>query len=80
MVVVWEWQDDLGHWRPYSGQVSGYIEQSLHLQPQLRGHRTGGPPNTSPSTSIPLGYADPSLAPYIIDIPSMKQFRQDTGK
>ncbi|XP_058854307.1 probable E3 ubiquitin-protein ligase DTX2 isoform X1 [Acipenser ruthenus] len=78
MVVVWEWQDDLGHWRPYSGQVSGYIEQCLHVQPQLRGRRTGGPPSTS--TSISLGYADPSLAPYIIDIPSMKQFRQDTGK
>lgn len=30
--------------------------------------------------SIPLGQADPSLAPYIIDLPSWTQFRQDTGK
>ncbi|KAM9540765.1 putative E3 ubiquitin-protein ligase DTX2 isoform 1-T1 [Salvelinus alpinus] len=73
MVVVWEWQDDLGVWRPYSGQVSGYIEQCYSSS---RGHRGGGPG----STSIWLGQSDPSLSPYLIDIPSLKQFRQDTGK
>ncbi|XP_046877039.1 probable E3 ubiquitin-protein ligase DTX2 isoform X2 [Hypomesus transpacificus] len=73
MVVVWEWQDDLGYWRPYSGQVSGYIEQYFSSP---RGHRGGGPG----STSICLGQSDPSLSPYLIDIPSLKQFRQDTGK
>ncbi|XP_041742254.1 probable E3 ubiquitin-protein ligase DTX2 isoform X2 [Coregonus clupeaformis] len=73
MVVVWEWQDDLGFWRPYSGQVSGYIEQCFSSP---RGHRGGGPG----STSIGLGQSDPSLSPYLIDIPSLKQFRQDTGK
>ena len=72
MVVVWEWQDDLGYWRPYSGQVSGYIEQYFSSP---RGHRGGGPG----STSICLGQSDPSLSPYLIDIPSLKQFRQDTG-
>ncbi|XP_076867224.1 putative E3 ubiquitin-protein ligase DTX2 isoform X2 [Brachyhypopomus gauderio] len=70
MVVVWEWQDDVGYWRPYSGQVSCYIEQCLQ-------HQRGGGPTT---TSISLGQSDPSLAPYIIDIPNLKQFRQDTGK
>ncbi|XP_036793557.1 probable E3 ubiquitin-protein ligase DTX2 isoform X1 [Oncorhynchus mykiss] len=73
MVVVWEWQDDLGVWLPYSGQVSGYIEQCFSSP---RGHRSGGPG----STSIWLGQSDPSLSPYLIDIPSLKQFRQDTGK
>lgn len=73
MVVVWEWQDDFGYWRPYNGQVSGYIEQCLLHQ---RGSRGGGPA----STSISLGQSDPSLAAYIIDIPNLKQFRQDTGK
>uniref|UniRef100_A0A4W5LLK0 E3 ubiquitin-protein ligase n=1 Tax=Hucho hucho TaxID=62062 RepID=A0A4W5LLK0_9TELE len=73
MVVVWEWQDDLGVWRPYGGQVCGYIEQGFS---SLRGHRGGGPG----STSICLGQSDPSLLPYLIDIPSLKQFRQDTGK
>ncbi|XP_020341404.1 probable E3 ubiquitin-protein ligase DTX2 isoform X2 [Oncorhynchus kisutch] len=73
MVVVWEWQDDLGVWLPYSGQVSSYIEQCFSSP---RGHRSGGPG----STSIWLGQSDPSLSPYLIDIPSLKQFRQDTGK
>lgn len=72
MVVVWEWQDDFGYWRPYSGQVSCYIEQCLLHQ---RGSRAG-----PASTSISLGQSDPSLAAYIIDIPNLKQFRQDTGK
>uniref|UniRef100_H3CGH1 E3 ubiquitin-protein ligase n=1 Tax=Tetraodon nigroviridis TaxID=99883 RepID=H3CGH1_TETNG len=71
MIAVWEWQDDLCYWRPYSGQVSAYIEQCL----APRGHR-GGPG----STSICLGQSDPSLSPYIIDVRSLKQFRQDTGK
>ncbi|XP_052411692.1 probable E3 ubiquitin-protein ligase DTX2 isoform X3 [Carassius gibelio] len=66
MAVVWEWQDDLGFWRPYTGQVSSYIEQSLQ-----RGANSSG---------ISLAQADPSLSSYIIDIPNLKQFRQDTGK
>ncbi|XP_026068166.1 putative E3 ubiquitin-protein ligase DTX2 isoform X3 [Carassius auratus] len=66
MAVVWEWQDDLGFWRPYTGQVSSYIEQSLQ-----RGANSSG---------ISLAQADPSLSAYIIDIPNLKQFRQDTGK
>lgn len=72
MIAVWEWQDDLGYWRPYSGQVSTYIEQCL----APRGPRGGGPG----STSICLGQSDPTLSPYIIDIRSLKQFRQDTGE
>uniref|UniRef100_A0A671M2M7 E3 ubiquitin-protein ligase n=1 Tax=Sinocyclocheilus anshuiensis TaxID=1608454 RepID=A0A671M2M7_9TELE len=70
MAVVWEWQDDLGYWRPYTGQVSSYIEQCLQHQ------RGAGPA----SSSICLAQADPSLSAYIIDIPNLKQFRQDTGK
>ncbi|KAK2816501.1 hypothetical protein Q7C36_022772 [Tachysurus vachellii] len=70
MAVVWEWQDDGGSWRPYSGQVSCFIEHCLQH------HRSAGPA----VTTISLGQSDPSLASYIIDIPSLKQFRQDTGK
>ncbi|XP_077448013.1 putative E3 ubiquitin-protein ligase DTX2 isoform X1 [Stigmatopora argus] len=72
MIAVWEWQDDLGHWRPYSGQVSAYIERCL----SPRGHR-GGPIGAA---TICLGQSDPSLSPYLIDVASLKQFRQDTGK
>ncbi|XP_056314513.1 probable E3 ubiquitin-protein ligase DTX2 isoform X2 [Danio aesculapii] len=74
MAVVWEWQDDLGFWRPYTGQVSSYIEQCLQHQ---RGAAVAG---SSSGSSICLAQADPSLSSYIIDIPSLKQFRQDTGK
>lgn len=73
MVVVWEWQDDQGFWRPYSGQVSAYIEQCLSPP---RGQRLAG----AGVSSICLGHSDPSLAQYLIDIPGLKQFRQDTGK
>ncbi|KAG7266957.1 hypothetical protein CRUP_033636 [Coryphaenoides rupestris] len=80
MIAVWEWQDDLGHWRPYSGQVSGHIERCL-MTPRPVGPPSGGPPPGGPTvTSICLGQSDPTLSPYLIDIPSLKQFRQDTGK
>lgn len=71
MAVVWEWQDDLGYWRPYTGQVSSYIEQCLQ-------HQRGAA--TASNSSICLAQADPSLSAYIIDIPNLKQFRQDTGE
>ncbi|XP_034054642.1 probable E3 ubiquitin-protein ligase DTX2 isoform X3 [Gymnodraco acuticeps] len=77
MIAVWEWQDDLGYWRPYSGQVSAHIERCLSTRNQ-RGAAAGG--GAAGSTSICLGQSDPSLTPYLIDIPSLKQFRQDTGK
>uniref|UniRef100_A0A673B9Z3 WWE domain-containing protein n=1 Tax=Sphaeramia orbicularis TaxID=375764 RepID=A0A673B9Z3_9TELE len=41
--TVWEWQDDLGYWRPYSGQVSAYIERCL----SPRGQRGGGGPGST---------------------------------
>lgn len=80
-MVVWEWVDDTGCWRPYSGRVSSFIE---HCTQNHRGHRgvsalgSSGVPG-SVSNSISLGQADPSLAAYIIDVPNMVQFRQDTG-
>lgn len=73
-VAVWEWQDGLGTWHPYSAAVCSYIEQQFVQQ---KGQRFG---LGSLAHSIPLGQADPSLAPYIIDLPSWTQFRQDTGK
>ncbi|XP_059978273.1 probable E3 ubiquitin-protein ligase DTX2 isoform X2 [Lagenorhynchus albirostris] len=72
-VAVWEWQDGLGTWHPYSATVCNYIEQQFVQQ---KGQRFG---LGSLAHSIPLGQADPSLAPYIIDLPSWTQFRQDTG-
>lgn len=72
-VAVWEWQDGLGSWHPYSAAVCSYIEQQFVQQ---KGQRFG---LGSLAHSIPLGQADPSLAPYIIDLPNWTQFRQDTA-
>lgn len=74
-VAVWEWQDEFGRWRPYRGNVCSYIEQVIQAS-QQKGRRSG----SGLVSSIPLGHADPALAPYVIDIPSLTQFRQDTGK
>ncbi|XP_056412767.1 probable E3 ubiquitin-protein ligase DTX2 isoform X2 [Hyla sarda] len=73
-VAVWEWQDELGKWRPYSSKVSNYIEQCMQSYQQQKNTRALGNSN-----SIALGQADPKMAPYIIDIATLAQFRQDTG-
>ncbi|XP_063084228.1 E3 ubiquitin-protein ligase DTX4 isoform X2 [Cavia porcellus] len=65
-VVVWEWLNEHGRWRPYSPAVSHHIEAVVRAGP-----RAGG--------SVVLGQVDSRLAPYIIDLHSMNQFRQDTG-
>ncbi|XP_053941059.1 probable E3 ubiquitin-protein ligase DTX2 isoform X2 [Cuculus canorus] len=74
VVAVWEWQDEFGRWRPYRGNVCSYIEQVFQAS-QQKSRRSG----SGLVSSIPLGHADPALAPYVIDIPSLTQFRQDTG-
>ncbi|XP_053716628.1 E3 ubiquitin-protein ligase DTX4a [Synchiropus splendidus] len=64
-VVVWEWLNEHGRWRPYSPVVCHHIEAVIRSDP-----RCG---------SLVLGQVDPRLSPYIIDLHSMHQFRQDTG-
>lgn len=66
-VVVWEWLNEHGRWRPYSPAVSHQIEAAIRS-----GDIRGG--------SVVLGQVDNRLSPYIIDLQSMHQFRQDTGK
>ncbi|KAM9320063.1 putative E3 ubiquitin-protein ligase DTX2 [Gastrophryne carolinensis] len=73
-VAVWEWQDEFGKWRPYSSKVSTLVEQHMQSYQQQKNSRALGN-----SMSISLGQADPKLAPYIIDIATLTQFRQDTG-
>ncbi|RMC06046.1 hypothetical protein DUI87_17591 [Hirundo rustica rustica] len=62
-VVVWEWLNEHGRWRPYSAAVCHHIENVL--KEDARG-------------SVVLGQVDVQLAPYVIDLQSMHQFRQDT--
>ncbi|XP_063000280.1 E3 ubiquitin-protein ligase DTX1 [Elgaria multicarinata webbii] len=63
-VVVWEWLNEHGRWRPYTAAVCHHIENVL--KEDARG-------------SVVLGQVDAQLSPYIIDLQSMHQFRQDTG-
>ncbi|XP_077379544.1 E3 ubiquitin-protein ligase DTX4-like isoform X1 [Festucalex cinctus] len=65
-VVVWEWLNEHGRWRPYSPAVSHQIEAAIRS-----GDTRGG--------SVVLGQVESRLSPYIIDLQSMHQFRQDTG-
>ncbi|ELK26370.1 Protein deltex-1 [Myotis davidii] len=64
-VVVWEWLNEHNHWRPYSATVCHHIENVL--KEDARG-------------SVVLGQVDAQLVPYIIDLQSMHQFRQDTDR
>ncbi|XP_049475540.1 E3 ubiquitin-protein ligase DTX1 [Panthera uncia] len=63
-VVVWEWLNEHSRWRPYTATVCHHIENVL--KEDSRG-------------SVVLGQVDTQLVPYIIDLQSMHQFRQDTG-
>ncbi|NXE51022.1 DTX1 ligase, partial [Casuarius casuarius] len=63
-VVVWEWLNEHGRWRPYSAAVCHHIENAL--KEDARG-------------SVLLGQADAQLAPYVLDLQAMQQLRQDTG-
>uniref|UniRef100_A0A3P8Z4E6 E3 ubiquitin-protein ligase n=1 Tax=Esox lucius TaxID=8010 RepID=A0A3P8Z4E6_ESOLU len=63
-VVVWEWLNEHGRWRPYSAATCHHIENVL------KGDARG---------TVVLGQVDAQLAPYVIDLQSMHQFRQDTG-
>ncbi|XP_063171584.1 E3 ubiquitin-protein ligase DTX1 isoform X2 [Candoia aspera] len=63
-VVVWEWLNEHSRWRPYTAAVCHHIENIL--KEDARG-------------SVVLGQVDAQLSPYIIDLQSMHQFRQDTG-
>uniref|UniRef100_A0A7N6BA01 E3 ubiquitin-protein ligase n=1 Tax=Anabas testudineus TaxID=64144 RepID=A0A7N6BA01_ANATE len=65
-VVVWEWLNEHGRWRPYSPAVSHQIEAAIRSSDSRGG-------------SVVLGQVDSRLSPYIIDLQSMHQFRQDTG-
>nr|XP_057923111.1 E3 ubiquitin-protein ligase DTX4a isoform X1 [Doryrhamphus excisus] len=65
-VVVWEWLNEHGRWRPYSPAVCHHIEAVIRSDPRC-------------VSVVVLGQVDSRLSPYIIDLQSMHQFRQDTG-
>ncbi|KAJ8312025.1 hypothetical protein KUTeg_009398 [Tegillarca granosa] len=62
-VVVWEWMNEYGRWRPYDPQVADFIESNSFRTP----------------TQINLGTVDNSLSSYAIDFQTMCQIRYGTG-
>lgn len=63
-VVVWEWMNEYGRWRPYESHIANFIESS---------HRK------NPSVQVNLGKVAPNMGIYSIDFLTMCQIRFGTG-
>jgi deltex-like protein len=62
-VIVWEWMNEFGRWRPYEPNVTQFIENSYQ----------------SNSNQVNLGAADSALSSYSIDFITTCQIRLGTG-
>ncbi|KAK7088132.1 hypothetical protein V1264_022084 [Littorina saxatilis] len=62
-VVVWEWFNESGKWRPYSPEVVAYIDKEVAQN----------------ASQVQLGIISQPLKMYTVDIPSMCQIRKGTG-
>ncbi|KAK7073437.1 E3 ubiquitin-protein ligase dtx1, partial [Halocaridina rubra] len=56
-VVVWEWENKQGRWRPYPPEVTQQLERA----------------HAKNLTNVLLGDSDPSLKNYSVNIPMMQQ-------
>ncbi|XP_062595606.1 E3 ubiquitin-protein ligase DTX1-like [Saccostrea cucullata] len=63
-VVVWEWMNEYGRWRPYDPHIANFIESSYRK---------------SPSVQVNLGNVTPNMGIYSIDFLTMCQVRFGTG-
>lgn len=62
-VIVWEWMNEFGRWRPYEPNVTQFIENSYQTN----------------SNQVNLGAADSALSSYSIDFITTCQIRLGTG-
>ena len=87
-IIIWEWLDEHGRWRPYDPHVSDYIEQEYvkHQTPHSGAYSALSSATYSfvarfvGAPGVSLGAADPVLSRYFVDFVQMQQLRPDTGK